>query len=1201
MEAILLGIFTSLAASMIYDGATSLWKRIKGNTPLEEQLKEAFVKAVKNYFANDELQQEKVIFHDAQEYIDLLKKELRGEPIDVESEKYKKLYAYFIDEVINNPALANYVEIKKLDINQAQLDKNAQEIKDILKNYVERILAQTTIMMENQARMMEMISSRSNSATIRSIIQSYGQDIKELKIDSAYRHLNAIHQSLINESNNDTILLAAVQCSLGICARYIINKSSKSHYDEAYRYIKMQPITDRNLYEQILEGKIYVACKEKNMSDAQVYVDELKQLAPNNFWVYIPNLIEAEDLDSTYHAIPESVHKYEALINAIMIGCKAQEYQLGVDIDTYTYHGLTELTYDNFPIWVFDMSVAATRFVHQFTVRQHAKSLWNKEVEDLYNLTHTYLELLDGTEMDNLLPDTIFMENLTGYIKDQNVQRLKTMEEEKGKGKFKELYYLGYAMMLMDQEKFPEALQLLKEYGDDASSSILNMRLNIGFRTQDKDEIIAVIREVSEKQKDIPDHLLPNYMEAFNLLFEDLEPYAKDIVTRSEQGKLVFEQFMAFKRGDEVNIEKLQEEEPNIEPLQYSFVAMIYKEKLGIDKAIEVLRECADPKVLDMRTYQLLEYYSQDNRYAVEHYRLLKSLRKSGESNVMLLQSELIMAETVMDYEAVCEITGLLREAYPNDMQVMCHHVKALRILGKIDDVIGLESTIMRLPISKANHVKVIASVYESIHETKFAIDFLHRAILETRDQELKDFFYILSLNPEAGAIIYAEHEVVKLNDVVEVEEEAEGKEIEVSSGSVYADLIGKRVGDVVTVRQSEDVNVTIKKIHNKYFRLSREIHNDIESKKSKTIKVFSFGNIEEMENPIEELKKLIGDPQQAQIAYQENLEKYHKADLQLFTFVRGGSVAGMINLLFDPQFTIYNHPPKLYTIGVQEEPANWKPLVLDMSSLILLSELSRRFGMQWERKFLVPISLKMTLCDTLTNEECGNLAHLHEEAQDNMTITISDESKSILWNVTKSMLDWMDANCEVVIVEEKLCWGPQPDADSFAKTEMDSALLASRQCILVTEDWGLQKDIANVCPSISVANMLALMRNEHAREVFELMLACGNIGGDMTAEFIAEQYSAYREGMKNCYQTCVANITRNAANVHAVVDACERILQNRSDKTRREEVTQILQILLEALSEKSVALLLCQVSLSLYSDDLLRCMDKAYRATKKI
>ncbi len=104
-----------------------------------------------------------------------------------------------------------------------------------------------------------------------------------------------------------------------------------------------------------------------------------------------------------------------------------------------------------------------------------------------------------------------------------------------------------------------------------------------------------------------------------------------------------------------------------------------------------------------------------------------------------------------------------------------------------------------------------------------------------------------------------------------------------------------------------------------------------------------------------------------------------------------------------------------------------------------------------------------------------------------------------------------------------------------------------------------------------------------------------------MTAEFIAEQYAAYREGTKNCYQTCVANITRNPANVHAVVDACEMILQNRSDKTRREEVTQILQILLEALSEKSVALLLCQVSLSLYSDDLLRCMDKAYRATKKI
>ena len=362
MGAILTGIFTSLAASAISGAVSSIYRRIQENKSLEDKLKDAFEKAVCRYF-KDELQQEKVIYHDTEKYIQMLKDELHGKAIDFESERYKKLYNYFEEEIAKNPSLADYVEITNLRITQEMLDKNSSEIKGLIEGYGEKIvaqnenlMAQNEKLMEGMEALLEKVSARSNlssnPATIRSFISDFGQDIKELKIKSAYRHLENIQRSLINESNEDMILHAAVQCSMGICARFISNKKSLNHYEEAYRQIKSKDVIDTALYVQILEGLIYWACKEKQDTEAKTYTEELITVAPDNSWIYVPELIKADDLDATYQAIPERVQKFQALTNAVMIGCKAQEHQMGIDIEAYTYQNLTELTYDNFSLWV---------------------------------------------------------------------------------------------------------------------------------------------------------------------------------------------------------------------------------------------------------------------------------------------------------------------------------------------------------------------------------------------------------------------------------------------------------------------------------------------------------------------------------------------------------------------------------------------------------------------------------------------------------------------------------------------------------------------------------------------------------------------------------------------------------------------------------------------------------------------------------
>ena len=1092
METILIGIFSSLVASVIYGSATGIWKLIQRNKSLEEQLKDAFAKAVRAYFSHDELQQNRVIGLNTAQYLELLQKELQGKPIDLESEKYKQLYEYFIEEVIKNPTLADYVEIKKLDITQELINQNTLELKDIFVNYAVQIIDQNKIILQNQEKMMKMLSERSNSSSIRSVVETCRKSIKKLKIETAYNLLEQIENDLNNESNHDAILHAAVHCSMGMCARYILSKSKTTHFETAYHLIHEQTITDFDLYERILEGMIYESCKKKHQEEAQKYAEELKAIAPDNYWVYVPDLMVADELNAKYDAIPESVHKFQALTTAVMMGCKAHDYQLGVDLKSYTYQGLTDLTYDNFPIWIFDMSIAMTRFVQQFVVRPKAEELWNKEAKDLYNLTHTYLKLLDRTEMSNLLPDTVFIENLTGYIKDQDPHRLEVMEQEKEKAQFKEFFYLGYAMMLMDANRYPEALELLKSYGEGLLSSILNMRLTIASIMNAEDEMVATIEEAANQKLNLPDHILPNFIRIFDEYFPKVEQYADAMVISNPHSKFLFDQFIKFKRGGEVDIKRLQEEEPNISIYLYSYLSMIYREKIGLDAAIELIKKSINPYEVDIRITLLAKYFKQDKRYAVELYHFLKHQREIGATNILLLQEELICANRAMDYEAVCEITEQLMQSIPNHPRLISMRINALYETGRIGEVIDMKPQVGAMPLEDAASIIRIANVYENIHENQFALDLLYRAILITRDQDVRDAYMVLSLNPYVAKLIYSPKDRVERNDVVTIDDGVAERMVEVESGSVYVDLIGRRVGDRLTIRESEVAHVTIKAIHNKYYGMNREVHASVESQKSKNIKSITIGNIENNPNPLEELHKRIGAPIAVERTYQENLELYHKGEMPMYEFVQGGDVSGMLNLLFDPSFTVYNVSPTTY-IDVQKEELEGIPLVLDLSSLIMLSELSRRYGMRWEQKFYIPNSVRMILRHAMANEECGKFNHFHEESQRNMTLEIIDEKQSVLWNLIKSMLNWMDANCEVIVVEEKLFYNYSEKASLLAISEADSVLLAMRGGLLLSEDFGWQEKNANLCPILNVPNWLALKGDEQAEEVFQWMKECGN------------------------------------------------------------------------------------------------------------
>ncbi len=139
MGELITGILGSVIATAITGAPVGLYKYIQANKTIEELMRKAFENAVRKYF-QDDLQKDKVIYHDTQKYIELLKEELSTGPINLEAEKYKKLYAYFKEEIARNQILTNYVETAKLDVTQDLINQNAQEVKQIVEGYAESII-----------------------------------------------------------------------------------------------------------------------------------------------------------------------------------------------------------------------------------------------------------------------------------------------------------------------------------------------------------------------------------------------------------------------------------------------------------------------------------------------------------------------------------------------------------------------------------------------------------------------------------------------------------------------------------------------------------------------------------------------------------------------------------------------------------------------------------------------------------------------------------------------------------------------------------------------------------------------------------------------------------------------------------------------------------------------------------------------------
>ena len=1031
------------------------------------------------------------------------------------------------------------------------------------------------------------------SSVIKHLLPDLRESINSLKMVTAKKYLDTIWREVEIYYNKEYGLQASIMYLMGECARFTKSADSYSLHKKAYDLMKRR----REVDALVLEGVIYEACRKHEYEQASAYANELAEVNPMNCWVHVPSLMQCDDLSKEVDSLPEGVKKLNTLALCIMLG-GGKNHDLGVDLNTYSYYDLDNITLENFKLWILDLSVAVTRFCQSFVVLPNVCDMYNSKMKDVHSLTKTFLEQLKHTEVDNPIPDTSFLFAATGYFSDQNIHWITMLETALPTEGMKEIYTLMYAIILNDAGKYGEAKRILQEYDGVAMASIINMRFSLAYRHSDIQECEAIFRLACDKQVSIPDHLACYFFATVYNGIDSIKDCIDRVCFATVLTKKAFLIFVSHINGKDIDNDFVLQNKFEFNTAIAVYMALVAKEHISLELSIEICEHYADYSILDMRTILLIDLYKSNRVYSQKLYKLLHGLRKSHQMTVDTLSLELNFAIEVGDADRCLEITSELVKLKPDNITAWANHVQSLfRCGGHEEEIIALKSKFVGNALSVQATIALFR-LYHAINETQFALDILYDQIMITKDQELKDFFISMHLNREVDRLITLSKNTVEKDDLVVLEIDGQDKECVITRGSVYDVLIGCKLGNKRIITLTDDTEVEIKSIHPKYYKMLRDIYKEIgENKSSKSIKMFNINDFDFDNDPLGSLQKMAGMTEESKARKQAVLDQYQRGELPLFCLMKEQEcISDAYEKLFG-SFKVCTMPLVVYQ-KMLEDNNEWKKrkILLDFTSIIVLFEFERRYGLSTDIKFTITKSIQLILREQIINEEKGFPQYISNTVIERLGVDIIDNTKTMVWNKLKALEKWTEDHCTVETVEEIINHQLSDPSNEWMRIQIECTILVQKGMLLLSEDWFYSKKFLKAFPMMSTFNWLVMMGIENADKWGLFMLDCGNVGYPMTAEYILSQYELLSQSKPNAYHTCLDNIRYYITSWEPVVEAAKRMVDGFVTPAKITASTNMLVVLFSAMDENTCRLIIRKEMIGATNEIWLQCLRDALR-----
>ena len=978
--------------------------------------------------------------------------------------------------------------------------------------------------------------AKETSAIIRDAADELEPLIKSLHVKTAHKVLDNLRTTV---KADDRKTLSRIDFYRGCCSRYINKDQCLSEYNLAW-----QEMVDDGVYDpEIVGAKIYVHCINKDQNAATLAANKLKSVCRTNIWAWIPDLLFSEDLTTAFESLPQDIDRLLVLANSCMLGNNKKS--LGVDINKYNVQLPEDLTFDNIPLWSFNVSVLINRFFPE----------WNHSVLDadikpgeatqqLYDATTKLLTLQSKTELPSLLSDLDFWHAISGCQIDPTDELLDTLKNCTCSADSKEYRVIAYVNILSRLERYDEAKKYLNQTM--VSAAVLNQRFLLSLQTADPQYAVETFKIAAATQVAFPGQLIIYALSSIKNFSEYVIQEAPKLNVEGELDKQAYQQICKHFAGESVDIQFLLDNRNNFDLPYKPFVAIVLHANQHIDEGLELMKSCMPADRIELVNCMYVDLLEQTPTHAAELYEYLRYVREDlGYTEIpRWIRLEYSLAARLSDFPRMLAVSKILHEETPSDPQFFICYLQSLVHAG---DNEAIKLLIEKLPqyTFDSGQVHFVYSQLVLAGYPQQAIELVYNAcLMHPTNEELSMCFFNAGVNPSTAAIINQEYDEVFNGSYIHYTVNGESKSTLIDEANRHSFLIGHKKGD--TVEQPDWRGNTerfhIESIYNKYFQLTERIYKDIADNKFTAIKSIHYTDEELKSGSIfEELTTLAGHDQNYQSRYQQTLRQYKEGNMSLLAFLKDDSlVPDLYNHLFG-DFHIYGFTvadfEELYK--TQETDITTLQPVLDLPSVILLFELERRFNFTIGQKIIIPRILLHHLEMTLQNETHGSPNGVYSIVIDRL----DSNNNTNNWFVSrlKELIAWVRDNAQVEDTTERL----NQRQDVFKESQYmtlfyDCFSLVKPGRVLICADKTMVRTFAKHVP---VADLnYFLYTNGHYSEISHFFMEVNIYGGDLDAEYVFEEYVKHTSGKPSKFLQCKENLELCPNLYQVTIDICVRI-----------------------------------------------------------
>lgn len=947
------------------------------------------------------------------------------------------------------------------------------------------------------------------------------------------------------------------------------------------------------------------ACIEYiNLNDNEKAIslaNEILKKDEYNITAWCVKLICANELKKSLHKVPENIRKNYGFQHTLIYHIiktyslnylkELNDFGFSINIDLERHK---KLTFENKQEWIISIDLLITKIFNDYPVRYISGDnyvfLNNQNVDNILTVLNRFIQPLKNSEIKDSINHQKFFLHYFNYFKNKKYSELELLKETYNKVPRNNWFYTLMLCQTYNYEKeFEKSLETISEYenkGGDKVSEMYLFKATTLVLDSKTDNIIDVFDDYLNTVPVIDERIGFNILNAFFNIFK------RELTVEDFQNQIEKVRYKKFTNDDlkelydiTCNVRYFEPDNEKDEKLYSRLVPLLKSDKLdrsyknliaenldNLDKneeAIDFLSKYIDKSQVsnELRFYinllhkqirtnqesgreiykellQLLKFYRQNNDYSDEE--LL-----GFEHNLNLEKNDWVELEKI-DYQ--------LFKSFPKSEKYLLFYLIALEKLDKIQEIKDISASIKEEFNDENIGIQVSKLLLRNKTDIKKGARIMFNLASDSLNTEARKFY--LGISHLFGEDFFKKFDKVKKGVWVRYSINFNKlDEVKVLKDSGFQkQLIEKKVGDKFTVEDKITGvlnTIEILEIFNDELKLNYEIQKEAQN----PINELGFSSME-IPTEIEEFEKFLIEQfgtlgSQRKAFKEKNLNDYYNYKIGFTEIVRSvfedNPIDGYFHLvkMSDTKFTTI---PNLATNPIDN--AKQKKFALDFTSLLLFYELDRDYDFKFKDKFIISFFLKEWVKLKLLEER------ISPESKISVQITehgirrhfIPEDYKLKRIQHFESILDWIEENCQVDLVEEKLDISMSLEKRATNDSE-PFKLLVDNLHLLMRQDYRFISSDSSLFLFNNQRRLLHNLLNPEKYLLYNFPEKCDSdfyryllknnyIGIAINSGTLKNEFYAMLVGSENYYQKCLDNLQFSINNDPRIISLTTKFLK---------------------------------------------------------